>query len=314
MNRAGALLWGLALACSVPAFAEDVGVLPEDALVTTEKRVAPSTLAPGIRVAGSWRLASSDQDFGGASGLMLRDTVLTILTDSGRLFDLEGGQPVRSRALPPACARPGGKSKADAEAMTVSPDGTGLQVALERVNMVCSWRPDAPEAAVLSPVSAMRSWKRNRGAEAMANLPGKGTLIIGEGADTADGQRPLLWYHGDPANPSTAMTTMRYLPPEGFKPGDAAFLPDGRLIVLNRQTRFGKQAATVLTIHEAFAPQEQALLTGRELARIENSAEAANYEGMAIEPHEGRTTIWLVSDNNFRANVETRLLRLELTD
>jgi len=177
---------------------------------------------------------------------------------------------------------------------------------------VCAWNPGQPDAAVLSPISAMAHWKRNRGAEAMASLQGKGTLIIGEGADGAEGQRPLLWYHGDPADPATAMTAMRYLPPAGFKPGDAAFLPDGRLIVLNRQTKFGKQAASILTIHPAFTPEAGALLPGRVLARIVQSPLSANYEGLAVEPRGAGATIWLVSDDNFRGNDGTRLLRLDM--
>ena len=307
MNRLVPLLL---LALAAPAWAREA--VEGDAAVLAADPVQAEDLALGVRLGGSWRLSSSDKAFGGVSGLMAHGGALTLLTDAGRLFDLEDGQPVRSRALPAACARPLGKKKADAEAMALTPDGQGIRVSLERVNMVCAWNPDRPDQAALNPVSAMAACKRNRGAEAMASLPGKGTLIIGEGADSKDGLRPLLWYHGDPADPATAMTPMRYQPPEGFKPGDAAFLPDGRLIVLNRQTKFGKHAASILTIHPAFAPAAGALLPGSVLARIVQSPLSANYEGLAVEPRVGGVTIWLVSDDNFRGKEGTRLLRLDM--
>lgn len=303
----------LVFAMAAPARADeavdlDAILLAPDAAPLTEE------LAPGVRVAGSWRLSSSDRQFGGVSAMMVRGGALTVLTDAGRMFDLEDGRPVRSRALPAACARPMGKAKADAEAMTLSPDGQGIRVSLERVNMVCAWSPDRPETATLSAVAGMSQWKRNRGAEAMASLAGQGTLIIGEAAQDDAGLRPLLWFHGDPADAATPVTTMRYQPPAGFKPGDAAFLPDGRLIVLNRQTKFGKQAASILTIHPALTPETDAVLPGRVLARIAHSALAANYEGMALEPRAGGATIWLVSDDNFRGKGGTRLLRLDMAE
>ncbi|MBK8631304.1 MAG: esterase-like activity of phytase family protein [Sphingomonadales bacterium] len=303
----------LVIALPAPASAEEV--LDTGALsISLEASPRAEELASGVRVAGSWRLSSSDKQFGGVSAMMMRNNALTLLTDSGRLFDLEDGHPVRSRALPAACARPLGRKKADAEAMTLAPDGQGIRVSLERVNMVCAWSPDRPETATLSAVAGMSQWKRNRGAEAMASLAGQGTLIIGEGAQDDAGLRPLLWFHGDPADAATPVTTMRYQPPAGFKPGDAAFLPDGRLIVLNRQTKFGKQAASILTIHPALTPETDAVLPGRVLARIAHSALAANYEGMALEPRAGGATIWLVSDDNFRGKDGTRLLRLDMAE
>lgn len=302
------------LLLSTPSLAGEEAIMMREPV---RSDAVPAAAPLTARIAGHWQLQSDDPSFGGASGLLAGRHGLTLVTDAGRLFDVdvEQGKAVRTRPLPAACLNPLGQKRTDAEAMTLSPDGQEWRVAIERVNMLCAWHPDRPDSARLVPVEALQSWRGNRGAEAMAALAGMGTVIIGERADEGgDGARPLLWFHGDPADPQTAVTHMHYHPPAGFKPGDAAFLPDGRLVILNRQTRLGRKAASILTLHPPLLPIEGGTLEGKELMRIENAPYSANYEGMALERRPGGITIWLVSDDNFRTAGGTKLLKIEMDD
>lgn len=247
--------------------------------------------------------------------MAVQDNELRMLSDSGVMLHLTGaGDAAESAAtayrLPAPCGRAAGKKAGDSESISLAPDGSGFRIGLERTNTLCalSFGTAAPQ---LSAVPAMIHWRRNKGAEAMASLPGKGMAIIGEGADAKDGSRPFLWFAGDASQPATPITTMRYLPPKGFKPGEAAFLPDGRMIILNRKHGLGGVYASVLTLLPAFDPADGATLHGREIARIEKTGIAANYEGMAIVPRPGGATIWMVTDNNYAPRQRTLLLRLE---
>jgi hypothetical protein len=107
---------------------------------------------------------------------------------------------------------------------------------------------------------------------------------------------------------------MRYQPPRGYKPADAAFLPDGRMIVINRRFRLDAGRSTALSIIPAFTPTEGQVLTGDTITEIANLPLAANYEGIAIAPRAGGHTIWMVSDDNFSKPGRTMLLRMELDD
>jgi len=275
--------------------------------------------SPLLHITGAWQLHAEDARFGGISSMMMRDGALLLLSDAGTLFQLRGSPDATTNIadvsrLPGSCARADKAKAGDSESLAVTPDGLGLRIGLERSNLMCAFSAAAPGAATLVHVAAMAGWPRNQGAEAMASLPHKGMAIIGESRDGADDARPLLWYAGDPALADTKLTQMRYLPPKGFKPSDAVFLPDGRMLVLNRRYQLSAGRSSALAIVPAFAPREGDVVEGKTLARIASQPVAGNYEGMAIASHEGGTTIWLVSDDNFAHPGRTILLRLELDD
>jgi hypothetical protein len=265
----------------------------------------------GVRVTGAWTFARRLPRFGGISGVAVEEDHLLLLSDAGLLWrapkpDVPG--PIRPVALPAAC-RPGSAEAegADTEALALAPDGRALRIGIEGANAICA--PDL-DAAVAIP--AMAAWPRNQGIEALATMPGRGMLAIGGMPLDRDGARPLVWFAGDPARAGTPATLMRYLPPPGFQPSDAAFLPDGRLLVLNRRYRVlgGYGSAIVLT--KPFVPSGNATVAGDVIARFAGAALGANFEGLAVETTANGIALWLVSDNNFFPGRRTRLLRLAL--
>ena len=245
------------------------------------------------------------------------DETLLLISDGGLMFrfDPASDAPMAELSrLPPLCAGDRQANLGDSESVAKSADGQKILIGMERSNLLCAFEWEKPETAKLSAPPALALWPRNRGAEAMTTLPNAGTVILGEPGLDKDGHRPLLWYRGDPSDPETPLVTMRYLPPKGYKPADAAFLPDGRMLVLNRRYRLEAGRASILTLAPAFAPAEGGIVTGTEIARLAGSHLAVNFEGMTVVPHPGGATIWLVSDDNFDSSKGTVLMRLEWSD
>jgi hypothetical protein len=101
--------------------------------------------------------------------------------------------------------------------------------------------------------------------------------------------------------------------PPGFRPTDAALLPDGRVLVLMRQlvwpmpARFGAKLA--LLDPDAISAGGQVEATW--LAELDDPWPLDNYEGLALEPDaDGTITAWLISDGNNAVTQRTLLLRL----
>lgn len=294
---------------------------PVAAALSATQIALPLTInsATGPRLSGAWQLTMDDARFGGFSSMMLVDDDLMLLSDAGVMFRLhrdgDGFAPsALASALPAACTTGPTRKDSDSESMSVTPDGREVRIGMERSNTLCAVDLDSPQGARSLNLAPMALWPQNAGAEAMASLSNKGLAIIGETRDAAEGTHPLLWYHGDPADADVRLTNMRYQPPRGYKPADAAFLPDGRMIIINRRFRIDAGRATALSIVPAFTPTEGQVLTGDTITEIANQPLAANYEGIAIAPRAGGHTIWMVSDDNFSKPGRTMLLRMELDD
>jgi hypothetical protein len=275
-----------------------------------QEAVAPDGVqaAHGLTLTGAWRLSSGHPGFGGFSGLAALDGELILLSDAGAIVRWKpGAADATIAALPEICRNGAGKHAADAEAMVLAA-GAELRIALERGNRLCAFGLEGLGDGRTISLDAMMPRSGNRGIEAMANWPGQGTALIAEASD--DGAHKLAWFAGD--LPDRQCAALRYAAPDGFKPGDAAFLPDGRLLVVNR--RFGVRSGrtTSITLSPPFVPAAGADVGGAEIARIERSPLAANYEGVAIETRDGGATIWLISDDNFSNPKGTMLLRFEL--
>ena len=109
------------------------------------------------------------------------------------------------------------------------------------------------------------------------------------------GWRPLVWRTS-----------------EGFVPTDAALLPSGDILVLERRfppigARLRRVPAAVITA--------VAVLDGTEIARFEGSLTFDNMEGIdARRTSSGETLIWLVSDDNYSFLQRTLLLMFRLVD
>jgi hypothetical protein len=260
---------------------------------------------------GAWRLTSNDPRFGGLSSLHVEGGEAMAFSDSGWLarFPLPRragtirGE-VRGLADGPAAARR--KSQRDIESLAVFGDWVWL--GFERRNEI--WRYDRrtwrAESGAQPP--QMRRWSANRGAEAMVRLPDGRFLVFAEGNGRGG---PALLFAGDPAVEGTPVFEMRFQPPEGYRTTDAAMLPDGRILVLNRRFRVLEGVSAKLTILQGrLAPG--AVLHAREVADFHRPVTVDNMEGLSVTQEGGRTIVWLTSDDNYSPLQRTLLMKFAL--
>jgi hypothetical protein len=187
---------------------------------------------------GSWSIRSDDPRFGGISAMHVADGELIALSDAGWLirFGLRPGHGTASiRPLPAGPGNGLSKKDRDAESLVVA-DGSAW-IGFEDSNQI--WRYDLASwrATASATPPAMRRWSANSGAEAMLRLPDGRFLVFSEGRGFRAGATELLLFAGDPAVQGTRAARLGYRPPRGYRITDAARLPDGRLLFLNRRFR-----------------------------------------------------------------------------
>lgn len=270
-----------------------------------------------LRLTGAWNMTSETRGFGGLSGVILARGELLFLNDGGALIRLRGAPDAAENRgvispLPGSCGHSWKPIDRDTESLALTPDGRGLRIATETANGLCAVDLAHPEVEARFDIAAIQNWRPNNGAESMARLPGKAMIIIAEGSVEKSGARSLLWFNGDPVNPATPLIKMRYQPPPGYSPTDATFLPDGRLLVVNRRVSAQLSFPVKLVLVPAFAPAADKTVTGDVLAQIDDPAINDNYEAIAVEPSPEGMVIWLASDNNFSSRQRNLLLRFML--
>ena len=277
--------------------------------------------APGERRLGAlrflegWWLRSNDPRFGGISAMNVEGRAVTALTDGGRLYVFElperrGSFPLGSLWLPGA----GGdrKKMRDSEAMAVH--GEQAWVSFERHNGVRRYDRRSWRALATARPGEMRLWPKNAGAEAMVRLSDGRFLIFSEGRRGEDGSTEVVLFEGDPADPQTRSHRLRYRAPAGFRITDAAQLPDGRLLFLNRRISIFDGILAKLTIADRPDIRPGAVLGGRELAHFGGEVTTDNYEALSITREGPRTIVWIASDDNYMAFQKTLLMKFALAD
>lgn len=269
----------------------------------------------GLLFIEGWWLRSNHPYFGGISAMNVVGRSILTLSDGGitSRFELPpraGRVPIRLTDLPGMTGRR--KTQRDTEAMAVH--GGRAWVAFERANAVhrfdfARWRSEA-----LARPQAMRDWPLNSGSEAMVRLADGRFLIFSEGERLPNGATEVLLFEGDPAVERTKAVRLGYRAPEGFRITDAAALPDGRLIFLNRRISLLDGIQAKLTVADRPELREGAVLTGRELAHFQPPVITDNYEALSVAREDGRTIVWIASDDNFMGFQRTLLLKLALED
>jgi hypothetical protein len=276
-----------------------VTILTFEAAGPEEKRIGRLTFLEG------WNIESDDLRFGGLSTLHVEDGAVLAFSDSGLSirFPLPRGGPVRAEIspLPNGPGTASAKADRDVEAMVVL--GPLAWIAFERANQVWRYHRDGWRSDSSASPAAMREWRGNRGSEAMVRLPDGRFLILSEG----DGGEALL-FSGDPAVKGTPWRALKYRPPEGYLITDAAVLPDGRLLFLNRSAGITGFSAK-LSLGRFADEQDRAAITGEEIATLDG---LDNLEGLSVTQEEGRTIVWLASDDNFNPLQRTLLLKFAL--
>lgn len=277
----------------------------------------------GLRYLGGWVLTSDDPDFGGISAMVLDGDGFVAIGDAGGLFrfalDEEGIVTHADIAQLSAGPTPddGGevrKRDRDAEGLAHDPETGRYWVAFERANGF--WRFDA--AFVRSDGNAapeaMEDWPSNGGAEAMVRLDDGRFLIFSEAGDGPGDSREVLLFAGDPVEPGPTPLRLGYRTPGEHRITDAALLPDGRLLILNRAFSLMEGVSVIVTIVSLDTLTAGTILTGDIVARLDPPLTIDNMEALAIDERDGRTIVWMASDDNFNPFQRTLLLQFELLD
>ena len=272
-------------------------------------------------------IRSRDQRFGGLSGLRWRDGALWAVSDDGGLWRIatheSGGRltgiaSVATRHLTSEDGKPlPSKVEADAEALEMSADGRAFWVGFGRRILLRSYERAAGDGMDFTPVPAvsavnraMAGWPVNGGPEAIAGTAPDDGVILAEEAKGPDGS--TLGLRLRPGGRGPDIMRFGYRAPEGFKATDADFLPDGRLLVVNRRFSILEGVAAALTVVDLKDIRAGQILTGVEIARLQPPLNVDNMEGLAVRDEAGRTTIYLVSDDNFNPLQRTLLMKFAL--
>jgi len=253
-------------------------------------------------------VAVSDEGTWLSGDLAYEDTRPSELTGAvfGPLLGLRGRRLDRKRDL-------------DAESMAVL-DGTldrgTLLIGLERNHRIGIF-PIGPQG-IAAPTGFLRlppqarHMRSNGGLEAVAVIrggPNRGAVIAfaerlldGQGNHTG-----WIWLQGNPHRLS-----LRNI--GDFDITDAASLPDGSLLVLERFFRISEGVKMRLRLIKAANLQPGALLDGEVLLEADGRYEIDNMEGLAVhQGARGETVLTIVSDNNFNTFLQrTLLLQFEL--
>lgn len=267
---------------------------------------------------GAVTLASEDPAFGGFSALALWRGRAILLSDGGNIvrFRIAGSA---LHTLPGTTLRDGPgtgwtKESRDAESMVLDPATGRAWVGFERANAIWRYAPGFIHAEAWRQPAAMRAWGRNTGPESLVRLVDGRFLTLREGWIKEVGPRAALLFDGDPVARRTRGASLRYRPPDGFAPSDAALLPGGDVLVLNRRWRFPMTFDAALVRIAAGDIRPGALLQGRVIARLGREIDHENAEGIAITRERGRTMVWLVTDNDGSHRRQTILAKFRLLD
>lgn len=285
--------------------------------------------APDQRHAGrlTWLagfgLRSAADSFGGWSGLdLLPDGSLLAVSDLGWWMQLAVRRDTDGRllSLGPAQVWPvlqpdGSASRSkrdnDAEALRRDRDGTWL-VSFELRHRLQRYRPGADglpgRAEPVAGPADLGEQPANGGIEAMAVLADGRLLLLSEEGRTPAGHLKG-WLRGADGH----WAKLSYVVTEPFRPVDAALLPGGDLVVLERRfSRIGGVGSRLVRV-PASAIVAGAVLDGEELAQLAPPITVDNFEGLAVErAPSGATLLYLLADDNRSPLQRTLLLQFRL--
>lgn len=266
--------------------------------------------ARALRPVRGWILSSDDSDFGGLSALAIGKDGLIAVADTGVTVRLAPDWSAADiESLPRACVPHQLKRERDSESLARDPATGQIWIGFEYRNLLC--RIDSNGKAIAYAPLAMVDWPKLSGPEAIVRRPDGQFLVLAERAK-GGGPAPLLIFDRDPVLPGARVTALRYRTYPGYHPVDAAMLPDGSMLVLNRRVVWPLSFSAIVTLVEPFAVKPGALVKGRPVIVLAPPHIADNFEGLAVEQRGTRTFVWLASDDNFLPQQRTYILKFEL--
>ena len=279
---------------------------------------------------GGLELLASDRKVGGLSGLVSLDhgNAFLAVTDnghwvSGKIEQSPEGAPLGISDIRFAELR-GTEGKTlragwghDTEALTVS--GSGVYVTAEKRNAVYRypWPIVTGNERMVGEVAMpedIRSLPRNKGLESLAAAPEghrlEGNLIaIAETA--ASDAHDLSAFIIGPEGAKRFSIQRR----DRFDATDAAFLPNGDLLVMERRFNLRDLIGLRLRRFSAGSLEPGAVVDGETLLEADFDYQIDNMEALAVHQNaQGETILTLVSDNNRSILQRTIFLRFRLDE
>lgn len=263
-----------------------------------------------LKPLGGWVFSSDDTDFGGLSALSIGKPMIAV-ADTGAVYRFaKDWRSAQIDSLPRGCVPNQLKRERDAESLARDPETGQIWIGFEYRNLICRIDPTGTTKAYAPP--SMVRWPKLGGPEAIVRLADGRFLVFAEKDSTGGTITPLLVFNGDPVRPDTKVLAMRYRTWPGYQPSDAAVLPDGRVLVLNRRFAFPFRFSAIVTLVEPFEAKPNILIEGRPVIVLAPPHIADNFEGLDVETEGSRTFVWLMSDDNFLPLQRTHLLKFEL--
>jgi hypothetical protein len=278
------------------------------------RRIGPLTFL------NAWELGSGNNDFGGISALTaLPDGRFIGLSDAGTVigFGLEGDDRTDRPFIAPLPTPINGKTKyldRDTEGITYDPASGRFWISYEGHHAIRRFTPALARTDAKVTPAPMRKWASNKGGETIVRMTDGRFIVLSESFDMPDGGYMGLLFSGDPVEPGTQMVTFGYRPPTGYMPTDGTQLPDRRLLILNRSISFPNGFAAKLVIVDPTAIKKDADVSGEVIVTLAAPLLIDNMEGITTTQENGRTIIWMISDNNFNAWQRTLLMKFTLTE
>lgn len=264
---------------------------------------------------GALSLSASDPAFGGFSALALHDGRATLLSDGGNVVSLAivGNRidTLRARFLPTGPGTGWAKESRDTESLAHDPASGRWWIGYERDNSIWRYDPGFDRGEARRRMPMRKEWKRNGGAESLVRLHDHRFLVIAEGR--VDGPaRPALLFDGDPALAATRVSVLSYRAPASFSPSDAAELPNGDLLTLNRRFRYPFRFFCEVAVVPRAQIRPGGAMRARVIARLTPALLGENCEGVAITRERGQTMVWIVTDNDLAWYRPTILAKFRL--
>jgi hypothetical protein len=288
------------------------------------------TMFGDLEFLGGLVLSSQDQPFGGFSGVdFLADgTTLVATSDRGnwftaRLIEQDG----RLTGIADAGIAPMLMDDGKPPATKIDGDAEGLRFQIRDGAPVAlvSFEQDPAIREYAGPHFATSTPRRlplpgfvdglppNQGLETVAIAPEQGPLAgavvtIAEQALDGDGHHRGFVLDGPKAGEFSIKRS------GDFDVTDAAFMPDGDLLVLERRFSYVTGPGMRLRVIPADVIRPGATVEGHVLLEADGRNSIDNMEGLAMTVRDGRPIFTLISDDNTSPLQRTMLLRFALVD
>lgn len=275
---------------------------------------------------GGLAINSEDPNFGGLSGLLITGDGTGFLAVSDKGFWVKGTllyqrgelDGVRDIEIAPMLGLDGmaieGKALGDAESLIGDPVGCVL-VSFERKHRVWSYDLSedgfAASPTTLAMPDDVANTRSNGGLEGIAQLKDKAGTILALTEATTDGDGNFKGWLVTPG--SSSPVALKPIKP--FNLTDLAVLPGGDVLTLERRfSPVGGPGYQIRRIDGA-SIQPGAVLDGPVLANAGLPWTVDNMEGLDVRiTSDGRTLLYILSDDNFNPLQRTLLMMFELNE